>query len=555
MPIIFIFAVLIAGCDSGFERLGRIDRASENDETRTEVVTDSTGGGYNDVVGVGSSADTNSVAAADPSTMGSVQNINGSYVSTYKIRVNGGADRWASFVFTGSALKMYNGRGQNLWSNNNVTGDYFGGFDYNNDGWPDIAWVTKKSIGTSCGTHVMNETAIMLLNGRDGTQMLLASPLSDKCWAFPTATYPTSQWVQNSLMFGARSGSIALSPYYASQGFLGVWSGSSWRLSNYFYFSSTSAFDSYYTNDRPVDMVSGHPSFYANSHVANGMLLPDPRDNSKDRLVFFTSKRVVQYQFGPYHSGQLLYDYPFKTGGRDDLVGRNYGLVSVDPSNKNKMSLISGTNAYSLYADMLTGTMSYDPWGQIERHITLYDYSTNQLSDRFFSYAHDGGDAHKYEGRIVYPNNPWVSRGVGAASRLAYNEYKGGRWYLHISEPGTLTDRYALKDLFLWDIQDLDGDGIDEWIVSPTRDSNERDVPGYYFAKWRTNTYHWVESTLTLKSLKTYSGIPELIARFREPTKTTTMSYLYPVNTVRDSNGALKILLRRSRTEVMAESY
>ena len=52
--------------------------------------------------------------------------------------------------------------------------------------------------------------------------------------------------------------------------------------------------------------------------------------------------------------------------------------------------LIAGTDASTLFSDMLAGAMVSDPWGQIERHVSIVDMATGTVDDRFFSYAHDG---------------------------------------------------------------------------------------------------------------------------------------------------------------------
>jgi hypothetical protein len=109
-----------------------------------------------------------------------------------------------------------------------------------------------------------------------------------------------------------------------------------------------------------------------------------------------------------------------------------------------------------------------DPWGGIERHVSLLDAAANTMQDKYYSYAHDNNDGNRYQGRVSFPANPWVLTG-GSASRLAYNVYSGGRWYLHITQPGSMVDQYALPDAFLWDIADVDRDGVQEWLISPTR--------------------------------------------------------------------------------------
>ena len=250
----------------------------------------------------------------------------------------------------------------------------------------------------------------------------------------------------------------------------------------------------------------------------------------------------MQYEIKIRGLANLLADRPYLTGGRKDLVGRNYGWVSQDPGAPDRIVLLAGTSTQSVFSDLIQGKLVTDPWAGIERHISVYNLRTNLIQDRFFSYAHDNNDGNKYQNRVVFPANGLIATGRGA-SRLAYSVYVGGRWYFHISQPGSTVDKYRLKDTFLWDVRDLDGDGKQEIIVSPTRYPNQPDVPGYYFPKWETRVYHWQESTLRLLAKKTYKGaIPYLRASFRKNRRTSSQGFLYPALTAWKQNKSHLVL-------------
>lgn len=234
-------------------------------------------------------------------------------------------------------------------------------------------------------------------------------------------------------------------PYYATQGNFLAWGGASFSDLGTFVYPSTASFDAAYPAAQPNAYNNGQ-KFIENAHVANGLIASV---GGQERLVFFTSGRVLQYTPGPLGPSQLVLDSPFLTGGRTDIAGRDYGLVAVDPGASGQLSLIAGTSASTVQADMLSGKMEADPWGQIERHLTRYDLATGAVSDCFFSYAHDGGDAFKYEKRVVFPAGAH-GRIAGSASRLAFNVYEGGNWQLHVTKPGSTEDELTLKDLFLW---------------------------------------------------------------------------------------------------------
>ena len=114
----------------------------------------------------------------------------------------------------------------------------------------------------------------------------------------------------------------------------------------------------------------------------------------------------MQYKVGPYSHDQLISINQFKTGENPNLKGRNYGFLGVDPNYPEQLVLIAGTDVKTVFDDLKNHKMESDPWGQIERHIVLYDYAKNQLSNRFFSY--------------VYENPLWLKH---TASLISYVNY------------------------------------------------------------------------------------------------------------------------------------
>jgi hypothetical protein len=243
----------------------------------------------------------------------------------------------------------------------------------------------------------------------------------------------------------------------------------------------------------------------------------------------------VQYGEAEAPADRLRADRPFLTGGRTDIAGRNYGLVAIDPGAPEHVVLIAGTSIATLYLDTVAGTMASDPWGGIERHVSNYDTSANTVVDRFFSYAHDNGDGNQFEGRVAYPDVPFVRMPSGP-SRLAWTVYEGGHWVLHVSQPGDVADAVTFRGIALFDIRDLDGDGIDEWIASRTELEGDDDVPGWYYGRWRTDVFHWDERTLTLVDvLSDERGLPVPLASFRQSARTSSAGSLWPAAIVDDA--------------------
>jgi hypothetical protein len=458
--------------------------------------------------------------------------------------------RAVAFARGATLVKALDEDGNPLWEKDLGAGAMFGGFDFDADGWPDLGLVRAEPAGGTCGTTPLENTRLDVVRGKDGELFALTPATAAKCWTFPTATYPTNQWTTAGISFGA-SATLVLTQYYATDGSFRTFGSGSFEGLGTFFYPSTASYDSAYTSDLPNAWGTG-TSYLENSHVANGLVV-EPSVTLGERFVMFTSGRLVEYAVTPLAAGQLLVDKPFVTGNRTDLAGRNYGLVARDPAHPSTLVLLAGTSVETLYEDMSNASMTSDPWGGIERHMTVYDLETRTLEDRFFSYAHDNGDANQYEGRLLAPPGPFVRLGTGTPSRLAFNVYSGGHWILHVTAPGSTSDAVTFKDLFLWDISDLDQDGTDEWLLSPSRDPEEPDVPGYYFVKWRTRLAHWDEASLSLTTQVEHQGvIPWLSPALRRPDRTTSRGSLYPALSVRRESG-LVLLLRDAAGSVVEE--
>jgi hypothetical protein len=464
--------------------------------------------------------------------------LDGAALPLYPVSDPTAGTRAVAFRLAGSSVTAYEEDGAVWWEKDVGPGSLFGGFDFDADGVPDLGLVRTEDTGVPCGSQTILKTGIDVASGRTGEVFALVPPEESICWDFSGTIYPTHQWSGLGVLFGSASNELATSAYYATSGQFWKWNGAGFDEVGVFQFPSTSAYDAAYTADQPNPYGQGY-SYVQSSHAANGLLVAA---GGETRLAFFTSARAAAYAPGPLAPDQLRMDVPYLTGDRTDIAGRNYGLVAVDPGAPSHLVLIAGTSADTMYSDMTTGTMEADPWGQIERHVSIVDLETGAVEDRFFSYAHDNGDGNQYEGRVVYPNGAFV-RQAGGPSRLAFNVYEGGHWMLHVTQPGSTADEVVYEDLFLWDIRDLDGDGHDEWVLSPSRDPEDPDVPGYYFVKWRTVLGYWSDVLSTWKESATLEGaIPMLVPAFRSPELTTSRGFLYPTLTTR-AGGPMELLL------------
>ena len=242
-----------------------------------------------------------------------------------------------------------------------------------------------------------------------------------------------------------------------------------------------------------------------------------------------------------------MHDRPYISGNRTDTVGRHYGQIEVDRNQKSNLSLVSGASSQSYYNDLITGTQTAEPWGSIAFHITLYNIANNTIGDYFRSYAHDAGDTHRYIGRVVYAGTNYLETESSKPKSIIWNEYSTNvGWAVRYFRTGTFNtnDIVNIPNHFLWDIRDIDGDGVDEVITSPTK-------VGQYLGDYKTILYNWDEATQSLK-LKTEipDAIPYLVGTLRGsvPYRTSSATRSFPVLTTRDDNGLHLILRSRAGT-------
>lgn len=422
-----------------------------------------------------------------------------------------------AFEAAGETVHAYDAQGERLWSRKIGTGALFGGFDLDGDGIVDFGLAKRRSLNRSCGISVVHDSWLEFYAGTNGRRLGETAPITDIC--HQNLNYATQQWAHNTVLFGKRPGLVAIAPQFATTGWFFYMTPAGIRQHSYYY-PSTPSFEATYKRAAKAISADGRqqPSEVARAHVQNGLILGR---KGSERLVFFTTGRVSQFAVAPLSSAQLIADSRFSPG--PTLTGRNYGLVQSNPWNPSRVALIAGASAYSVFADLRDGKIANDLYGGIERHVTLYDSSTNRVLQRFFSKADNATVAQAYNGRVVYPAHVFVPTG-DRTEAVAYNVYNGGRWSLHMSRAGSVRDAFRSEDLFLWDVRDLDGDQVPEFITSPTQPG-----VGAYFPHWTTEIYSLDTETGQLRLRQRLPGaIPYLTEAFREADVTSSSGFLYP---------------------------
>lgn len=490
------------------------------------------------------------------------------------------ATAYVGYRLADGVLRAIDEDGTELWRGEAPPGEraiLFGGFDFDEDGWPDAAVLTSSPTGATCNSAAepVLEERITLFAGRSGATHEPAPPLTNCQTPSPAMPSYYSRWTQLSILFGD-SPSLAFAPQYYGQGFFMRYAPETERWAGEPFYQPTGAWWQQSTGGAYATAYPPNSTYSNLSHVFNGLIKPI---GGVTHLIAWTTQRVMNFDASaPLGPSQLLAEYPYISGCAGGpapgpacggtLSGRNYGLVASDPGSE-RVFLIAGTHALSVYDDLRTGTLcttsasggAKDCWGALERHVSVYLPTSNGLQDRFYSVSHDDGSglavdtpgeiASWYTGRVVYPANPLVRTQAGP-SRIAYNVYNhaadgvAGHWVLHVSGAGGTDDAVRVVDRFLWDIRDIDDDGTDEWITSPICDPLPCPTsPGWYFPQRRIDVQTWDDAAQALVAERTLLDVlPYLAPTFRTAEASTTYGYLYPVLTV-NAGGQPKMLLTR----------
>jgi hypothetical protein len=437
-------------------------------------------------------------------------------------------------VQQGPRIAAFDITGRKLWEKLLGPGTIFGGFDLDRDGVADFGLAKTQKLEKSCGVSIVNRTWLEIYSGRTGNLITQTSPLEDICHT--ALNYASVRWASATAIPG--NGVVAIAPQYFSTGWFIRQIYGSFKQESYL-LPTTDAFTNlYHRADRSLSAKYGtRTNVISESHIQNGVIVSL---GGRDRLVIFTTGRVLQYAIAPLSASQLIADRIFF--GRPDVAGRNYGLVAADPRFGDRVAIVAGTSAQTVWQDMENGKVDADPWGGIERHVTVYSLKNNEVAQRFFGSAHDNQGRGKYQNRLVYPAHIFLPSKSGA-SHIAFNRFVDGRWIFHITKPGRADDSLRLSDLFVWDIRDLYGDGISEVIASPVA-AGQAGPFGAYLPNWAIRIYSWDAGQRRLRFRQEIAGgIPWLAQAPVERGVNSSLGALYPILEGRE-NGQLVLYVR-----------
>jgi hypothetical protein len=499
----------------------------------------------------------------------------------------------------GNTLRALDQDGNPIWPTKTFTDTHINvtsGFDFNADQWPDVMLVrlVQSITGTNCTG--MWKRSVRIWDGATGNEVNVPvqQALDDACvnGCPPSLCWTRlARWSGFQPLFGPGK-ELVFQPYYSDYGWFMRYNDSTGQFEASLFFQPYAAYlppapgyNSTYPSP-PRGQASSSP---LRSPLMNGLIT---KVGGLDRLVTFTggldTNNPAPASQGP-RASQFRLDLPMGTtpvpgqlvaeNTRDFgcqvwgapphngtctqadgyYLGRVYGQTIDDPGS-DRVALITGADAKSVYDDLranryppstpdgdpLNTANRSDEYGGNERRIAVYNASTNTASNRYYSGAHNASFARgqRYFGRVLYPANSIVEQGPQSPSRYAYNVYSdlyttpftSMQWVLHVTQPGVANDEKIYRDRFLWDIRDIDQDGIDEWITSPVTTSGP--AGHRYLPDKRLEIFTWNESIEDLVLERTLNDCyPYLQAHDRLPTVSSAKESMWPVLSEMTANG------------------
>lgn len=324
--------------------------------------------------------------------------------------------------------------------------------DFTGDGAPDAVFTTLEPIpGRTCGSHPMDSSALVFIDGKSGKTWQPLPPLEDICWSFGSVPpYPTHQWELGSVYIGRLHGdtvAVAAFPYYATEGWVvhhsvdGSWT----RDTSPLVFPSTDQYDRVYNaanQTRCSIPYAGGSCHVTHSHVPNAVFL----DNE---LFVLTSARAFIYR----NDGTPSSDLTWISGGRIDNAGRNYGLVT---SLMTGVDLIGGCTVGNTRALMRTGATG-NPQCSLHHHYEWFGFGHAQLVSHTARYYGNWGTDGDWEGRIEYPMR--ANAPLAGSPSVVFNLFRSGAWHtVVLNDPSRPDNAVEVGGWYTWDTIQL-GDG------------------------------------------------------------------------------------------------
>ncbi len=402
--------------------------------------------------------------------------------------------------------------------------------DHNGDGYPDVLAIGAVPSGLVCDDNGRRMArTLRIYSGADGALLHTHLPFVDECIPINSgATVAYTGLFVGAVQGGEPVGAFAMAPQYHATGVLHTPT-----LDASFYTAETASYAAY-TAARPMLQPAAQGRSYAAlQQPLNGLIV---NVAGTTRYIATTSGRFLQYALAPYSAMQLTRDTPFLA--RPDLVGRGYGLLSHDTlGNDARLTLVAGTSAADLYQDVRAGHLSnvvtgHDLYAAIERHVSVYDATTGQVQQIFYSYAHDNNDGNTYRNRLSFPAFGTLPRSDSSGSSTLFNLFDGNTWNVYATNAAGTGVTLIVANAHVWDARQVDNDTVDV-LLSPIDTARNVLIPDFltaasetapsvvgswrnakYFPQAITRVMRWRRAGDTFEQLAELPGIPYLDVAF-----------------------------------------
>ena len=382
------------------------------------------------------------------------------------------------------------------------------------DGVPDYVFAARGHLDppSRCGDFDEAWSQPIFVDGKTGSTASPLPSIRNKCWVFPTATYPTQRYVgfvqSGDFNTAYRGREVVVIPMYPpdDRGWVlnyernGKWTkieGQGGR--NSLVFPSHPEFGAHYNAANPGAPCKFPFTFkhcdVPNSHVPGGLVI-----NSEGwrGLFTLTSGRALIYRYDLTPTADTVW-----SSGDTPNGGRNYGLsLYYSHEGRDYVSLIGGCSVRvareSMHSGEAPGGRLDTSLGSVAAHCGIHHHyewfevdgpRITRHHNEYYSYSSSDGFFH---GRPEFIANPLAPIGGVGSNWLAYNLYNAaadstgdGQWQIELRpDPADPTNVIHKPGWYVWDTTDLDGDGRAELLAT-------RAPANGYVLPWEMDVLKW----------------------------------------------------------------
>ena len=167
----------------------------------------------------------------------------------------------------------------------------------------------------------------------------------------------------------------------------------------------------------------------------------------------------------------------------------------------------------------------------------MYDATSGQVRQFFYSYAHDNNDGNTYRNRLAFPAFGTLPTSDARGSSTLFNLFDGVTWNIYATNAAGDGVTLMMANGFVWDALPIDNDTVDA-LISPIDTTRNVLVPDFLTAtyavgSWRNANYfpqaitrvmRWRRSGTGFEQVAELPGIPDLEVAFPNGRSSATSS-------------------------------